>query len=272
MCEDHYLPNEFNYIEYMASSGGLSCPESDQRMDYYNMGGIPDLRFDGNWHIQVGAGGGDVEFIPFARVYGEGFQDPQRRVPDVARLEEALRPIDRLDILVNNAGLERPTPLTGTHPDGHAVFEKIISINVTGTQNVTDTLVNRIVDGGRIIITASIWAKTAVGGFSAYVASKHANVGLMRTWAKELGPRGICVNAVCPGWVRTAPAMKSLRALSEASGQSEEALLEDITGAAVRMPMKAPTRFTSSVRRKSSVLQSSTPSRCITPASPPPPR
>jgi len=55
VCEDHYLPNEFNYISYEASSGGLSCPDSDARMNYYGMSGIPDLRFDGNWHIQVGA-------------------------------------------------------------------------------------------------------------------------------------------------------------------------------------------------------------------------
>lgn len=55
MCEDHYLPNEFNYIIYQASSGGLSCPDSDARMNYYGVGPIPDLRFDGNWFIQVGA-------------------------------------------------------------------------------------------------------------------------------------------------------------------------------------------------------------------------
>jgi 3-hydroxybutyrate dehydrogenase len=127
--------------------------------------------------------------------------------------------------------LERPTPLTGKNPEGNATFEQIVGINITGTQNVTDTLVNRISDGGRIIITASIWAKTAVGGFSAYVASKHANVGLMRTWAQELGPRGIRVNAVCPGWVKTGPAMNSLRELAETSGQSEEELLQEIVSA-----------------------------------------
>lgn len=152
-------------------------------------------------------------------------------IADAAGVTEALRQIEHLDILVNNAGLERPTPLTGKHPDGNSIFERIISINVTGTQNVTDTLINRISDGGRIIITASIWAKTAVGGFSAYVASKHANVGLMRTWAKELGPRGICVNAVCPGWVKTDPAMKSLRALAKESGQTETVLLDEIVSA-----------------------------------------
>ena len=149
-------------------------------------------------------------------------------IADAAMVTQALAHIDKLDVLVNNAGLERPTPLTGAHPEGNATFERIIAINVTGTQNVTDTLIDRIADGGRILITASIWAKTAVGGFSAYVASKHANVGLMRTWAKELGPRGIRVNAICPGWVKTGPALNSLRALAETSGQSEQSLLQEI--------------------------------------------
>ncbi|MEX5565613.1 SDR family oxidoreductase [Pseudophaeobacter sp. 1A16562] len=152
-------------------------------------------------------------------------------ISDAAAVTQALAHIEKLDVLINNAGLERPTPLTGKNPEGNATFEQIVGINIIGTQNVTDTLVNRISDGGRIIITASIWAKTAVGGFSAYVASKHANVGLMRTWAQELGPRGIRVNAVCPGWVKTGPAMNSLRELAETSGQSEEELLQEIVSA-----------------------------------------
>ncbi|PCH74787.1 MAG: hypothetical protein COC12_03105 [Rhodobacteraceae bacterium] len=65
-------------------------------------------------------------------------------------------------------------------PRRNATFERIIAINVTCTQNVTDTLVNRIADGGRIILTSSIRARMVVAGFSAYVASKQANVGLMR--------------------------------------------------------------------------------------------
>ncbi len=149
-------------------------------------------------------------------------------ISDALMVSQALASIEKLDILVNNAGLERPTPLTGTHPEGNAAFEEVVGINITGTQNVTDALINKIVDGGRIIITASIWGRTAVGGFSAYVASKHANIGLMRTWAQELGPRNIRVNAVCPGWVKTVPAMDSLRMLAETSGKSEEALLDEI--------------------------------------------
>lgn len=152
-------------------------------------------------------------------------------ISDASAVTAALAEIDRVDVLVNNAGLERPTPLSGENPSGDAIFERVIAINVNGTRNVTDTLINRIPDGGRIIITSSIWAKTAVGGFSAYVASKHANVGLMRTWAQELGPRGIRVNAICPGWVKTGPAMSSLGDLARASDTTEEKLLAEIMSA-----------------------------------------
>lgn len=152
-------------------------------------------------------------------------------IADAQMVTERLADLERVDVLINNAGLERPTPLTGENPTGNATFERIIAINVTGTQNVTDTLVTRIPDGGRIILTASIWSRTAVPGFSAYVSSKHALVGLARTWAQELGPRGIRVNAICPGWVKTGPAMNSLRELAEASGRSEAEVEAEIMSA-----------------------------------------
>ncbi|MEC9313079.1 MAG: SDR family NAD(P)-dependent oxidoreductase, partial [Pseudomonadota bacterium] len=65
-------------------------------------------------------------------------------ISDAAAVTQALAHIEKLDVLINNAGLERPTPLTGKNPEGNATFEQIVGINITGTQNVTDTLVNRI--------------------------------------------------------------------------------------------------------------------------------
>jgi 3-hydroxybutyrate dehydrogenase len=73
----------------------------------------------------------------------------------------------------------------------------------------------------------------AVPEFSAYVTSKHANLGFMRVMAKELGPRGIRVNAVCPGWVKTDAAMLSLRNMATRTGKSEDELLSEIVGAQV---------------------------------------
>ena len=127
-------------------------------------------------------------------------------ITDAAAVRGALASIERLDVLVNNAGLERITPLTDPDPEVEETFR-------------------------RIILTASIWSRTAVPEFSAYVASKHANLGFMRAAAHELGPKGITVNAVCPGWVKTEAAMLSLSNMARRSGRPEQQLLDEIVGA-----------------------------------------
>lgn len=137
----------------------------------------------------------------------------------------------RLDVLVNNAGLELRTPILEPADEVDRTFVRIIEINVIGTWYVTRAAVPLMAPGGSIVLTSSVWGKTGAAEFSAYVASKHANIGFMRTLAKELGPRGIRVNAVCPGWVRTRAALRSLREVSAAAGVSEDAMLDDILSA-----------------------------------------
>jgi len=139
--------------------------------------------------------------------------------------------IDRIDVLVNNAGLERMTPVADSSPESEAVFRRVVEINVVGTFIVTSLALQKLSDGGRIINTASIWGRVGEPLFGAYVASKHAVLGLTKTWAKELGPRNITVNAVCPGWVKTEAAMCSLKLMAKRTGADEDALLADIVGA-----------------------------------------
>jgi 3-hydroxybutyrate dehydrogenase len=157
----------------------------------------------------------------------------QADITDRSQIIKALEGIEKIDVLVNNAGLERITPIDDPDNAVEDTFARIIDINVNGTFLMTRHALPRMRAGGRIILTASIWSRTAVPEFSAYVCSKHANLGFMRSIAHELGPRGITVNAVCPGWVRTEAAMMSLTKMSEASGRTEAALLDEITGAQV---------------------------------------
>jgi len=143
-------------------------------------------------------------------------------------VEGALQAVGAIHVLVNNAGLERMTPLDETGDEAEAVFRRVVDINVVGTYLATRAAARAMPDGGAIVNTASVWSRSSEAGFAAYVASKHATIGLTKTWAKELGPRGIRVNAVCPGWVRTAASMLSLRRMSERTGRSEEAILDQV--------------------------------------------
>jgi NAD(P)-dependent dehydrogenase (short-subunit alcohol dehydrogenase family) len=149
-------------------------------------------------------------------------------ITDEAALTAVFARIARLDILVNNAGLERLTPLDDDSTENAAAFRRVIEINILGTFLVTRAALKRMAPGGRIVNTASVWGRVAEPLFSAYVGSKHAVIGLTKTWAKELGPRGIAVNAVAPGWVRTEASLRSLGAMARRANRAESDLLADI--------------------------------------------
>ncbi len=145
-----------------------------------------------------------------------------------ADVKRVMAAIGGLDVLVNNAGLERVTPLDDLSADNENSFRRIIEINVTGTFLMTRAAATCMGAGGSITNTASVWSRGSEARFAAYVASKHATIGLTKTWAKELGPKGIRVNAVCPGWVKTDASMLSLKRMSERTGRAEADMLNDI--------------------------------------------
>lgn len=149
-------------------------------------------------------------------------------ITDRAAVRRVVGGFGRLDVLVNNAGLELITPMLEPGDEVEKNFERIIQINVIGTYYVMREAIKIISAGGKIVMTASVWGKSAAPEFAAYVTSKHANIGFMRVLARELGPRGINVNAVCPGWVKTRAAMRSLSEMAERAGRSENDLLDDI--------------------------------------------
>jgi len=150
-------------------------------------------------------------------------------ITDGEAVSLALSRHSEIHVLINNAGLERLTPIDGSDDD-EQMFRRIIDVNIIGTQIVTRRALPKMQSGASIINTASIWGRVVEPLFGAYVASKHAIIGLTKTWAKELGPRGIRVNAVCPGWVRTEASMRSLKLMAERRAIGEDELLSSIVG------------------------------------------
>ena len=108
----------------------------------------------------------------------------------------------RVDVLVNNAGIVDDAMLRKMTDDQ---FERVIDINLKGTYNCARAVVDIMVaQGAGVILNAS----SVVGlygnfGQTNYAASKFGVIGLAKTWARELGRKGIRANAVCPGFVET---------------------------------------------------------------------
>jgi 3-hydroxybutyrate dehydrogenase len=162
---------------------------------------------------------------------GRPVQALQCDITDREAVRRTVGGLGALDVLVNNAGLELITPLLEPGAEVERTFVRIIEINVIGTYYVTREAVPLMGSGGSIVLTSSVWGKSGAADFSAYVTSKHANIGFMRTLAKELGPKGIRVNAVCPGWVRTRAALRSLAEVAARASVGEQAMLDDILAA-----------------------------------------
>lgn len=162
---------------------------------------------------------------------GIGAEGLRADVTDPAAVAAAVARVGRIDVLVNNAGLERITPVEDGSAEAIALFRRILDINVSGMAIVTAQALARMGKGGRIVNTASIWGRVAEPLFGAYVASKHAVIGLTKTWAKELGPRGIRVNAVAPGWVRTEASIRSAQVLAARLGRAEGEIIGAVEAA-----------------------------------------
>ncbi|EGY52508.1 beta-ketoacyl-ACP reductase [Neisseria shayeganii] len=114
----------------------------------------------------------------------------------------------RIDTLVNNAGIVMDAQLVKMTEEQ---FDKVVDINLKGTYNMARALVDTMVaQGSGVILNAS----SVVGvygnfGQTNYAATKFGVIGFVKTWSRELGKKGIRVNAVCPGFVST-PILKDM--------------------------------------------------------------
>lgn len=128
---------------------------------------------------------------------------------DVSKLAEVKEMVDqvvdrfgKIDILINNAGITRDATLVKMSEED---FEKVIQINLNGVYYCTQAVAPHMIaqGSGKIISTSSVSGVYGNFGQTNYAATKAAIIGMTKTWAKELGRKGINVNAVAPGFTAT---------------------------------------------------------------------
>ncbi len=127
-------------------------------------------------------------------------------VADLSSVQEMFADIDKrddeLDILINNAGITADGFLVRMDEED---WDRVIDVNLKGVFNCGREAASRMMEaeGGVIINASSVVGEYGNVGQTNYAASKFGVIGLTKTWAKELAPRGVRVNAVAPGFVKT---------------------------------------------------------------------
>jgi len=114
-----------------------------------------------------------------------------------AAVEAVVRQFGRLDVVVANAGIAGATGPIADYPED--AFDRTLAVHVRGAFLLCKHAVPYLTEGASIIITSSVVGLTAAPHIAGYSTAKHAQVGLMRTLAAELAPRGIRVNTIHPG-------------------------------------------------------------------------
>ncbi|MGO4307306.1 3-oxoacyl-ACP reductase FabG [Cupriavidus sp. RAF12] len=119
-----------------------------------------------------------------------------------AMVAAALARHGRIDILVNNAGITKDARLTKM---SEAQFDAVIDVNLKGVFHCAQAVAGIMSEQGKGVILNASSVVGLYGNFGQtnYAASKFGVIGFTKTWARELGPKGVRVNAVCPGFVGT---------------------------------------------------------------------
>jgi len=119
-----------------------------------------------------------------------------------AATKEVIEKFDKIDILINNAGITRDSTLKKMTPEQ---WQAVIDVNLTGVFNCSQIVSKHMLEAGygRIINTSSVVGLYGNFGQTNYAATKAGVIGMTKTMAKELGRKGITVNAVAPGFIAT---------------------------------------------------------------------
>ncbi len=129
--------------------------------------------------------------------------DISKKADAVALIEAAAETFGHVDVLVNNAGIALPPQLVTDVSD--ADYDRVFDINMKGVHNTVSAVLPQMVNrkSGNIVNISSLWGVVGGSCETVYTASKAAVIGYTKALAKELGPSGIRVNCVAPGFIRT---------------------------------------------------------------------
>lgn len=118
-----------------------------------------------------------------------------------ALVEQVVKEFGGLDVLVNNAGITRDQLLLRMSEED---FERVVDVNLKGTFNFMKSAARTLMKSkGRVVNITSVVGLTGNAGQANYAASKAGVVGLTMSVAKELAGRGVCINAIAPGYIAT---------------------------------------------------------------------
>lgn len=182
----------------------------------------------------------DINESALQQLVGElGHENADYIVADVtspehnqAMVKKALERFGKVNVFLANAGIEGVVKPLHEYP--LETFERVISINVKGVflglQSVIPAMLQA--GGGSIIITSSVAGLVGSPGFSAYVTSKHAVIGMMRSAALEYGSMGIRVNTINPGPIET----RMMRSIEEMAAPGAGAQVK--AGFEAQVPLK----------------------------------
>ena len=137
--------------------------------------------------------------MPNAEAYAMNVTD---RDSIQAAVDAIMKKHGRIDILINNAGITQDARLVKMT---EMQFDAVIDVNLKGVFNCTQLVVPHMLEAkrGSIVNASSVVGLYGNFGQTNYSATKFGVIGFTKTWARELGPKGVRCNAVCPGFIET---------------------------------------------------------------------